>query len=108
VIALLVLGALMFAGVLLMGMLVAVASLLGFVITLPFRILGWTLKLLGLLFAIPIVLVGLALGGVGLALGLGFALLPALPIVALAWLCWWLLAGRRPHDDARSHASVVS
>lgn len=107
-IALLVLGALLFAGMIVMGTLVAVAGLLGFVIMLPFRILGWTFKLLGLLLAIPFALIALMLGGVGLAVGLGVALLPALPFIALVWLCWWLVAGRRNPAPQSSHASVVS
>ena len=107
-IALLVLGALMFAGMLVVGSLFAVVGLLGFVISLPFRILGWTFKLLGLLFAIPFALIGLMLGGVGLAVGLGFALLPALPFVLVVWFCWWLFAGRRAPAAPRSHASVAS
>jgi hypothetical protein len=108
VIALLVLGALVFAGMLVIGTLAAVVGLLGFVISLPFRILGWTFKLLGLLLAIPFALIGLMLGGVGLAVGLGFALLPALPFIALVWLCWWLFAGRGKSAPQGSHASVIS
>ena len=107
-IALLVLGALAFAGMLVVGALFAVVGLFGVVITLPFRILGWTFKLLGLLLAIPFALIGLMLGGVGLALGLGFALLPALPFALVVWFCWWLFAGRRAPAAPRSQASVVS
>src|SRR5512140_1328483 len=78
VITLLVLGALAFTAVLVFSVLAAVAGFVGFMITLPFRIIGWTFKLLGLLIALPFLL----LFGV---LGIGFAVLPILPLVGLGW-----------------------
>jgi hypothetical protein len=81
------------------GVLGAVMGLVGFVITLPFRILGWTLKLVGFLIALPFLLVG------GLV-ALVFGLLPFAPIALLAWFAWWLFHDRGKPD--RSHASVVS
>ena len=98
-ITLLVLGVLFFAAMLVIGVLAAVAGFVGFVITLPFRLLGWTLKLVGMLIALPFLLVG---GAVALL----FGLLPFAPIVALAWLAWWLLHDRNKPE--RSQASVVS
>ena len=97
-ITLLVLGALAFTAVLVFSVLAAVAGFVGFMITLPFRIIGWTFKLLGLLIALPFIL----LFGV---LGIGFAILPILPLVGLGWLAWWLFRERKPDG---SHASVVS
>jgi hypothetical protein len=82
------------------GVLAAVAGLVGFVISLPFRIFGLAFRLLGFLIALPFLL----FAGV---FGLGFALLPALPIVALAWLAWWLFRDRKSEPQG-SHASVIS
>jgi hypothetical protein len=87
------------------GVVVAVASILGFVISLPFRILGWTLKLLGLLFALPFLILGGVLAGGGLLVALLFGLLlPILPIAGVAWLVWWLAT----RDARHSQAKVVS
>ena len=97
-ISLLVLGALVFAGLMVFGVLAAIAGLVGFVITLPFRILGWTFKLLGLLIALPFLLIA----GV---LTFGFALVPLAPLALIAWLAWWVFHDRKPH---RSQASVIS
>ncbi len=97
-IELLVFGALAFAAMTVIGVLVAVASFMGFVIALPFRIIGWSLRLLGLLIALPFML----LAGV---LGVGALLLPLAPVIALVWLAWWLLRDRKPQ---RSQATVVS
>lgn len=97
-IELLVFGALAFAAMTVIGVLVAVASFMGFVITLPFRIIGWSLRLLGVLIALPFLL----LAGV---IGVGALLLPLAPVLALVWLAWWLLRDRKPQ---RSQATVVS
>ena len=99
-ISLLVLGVLCVAGVMVFGVLAAVASLVGFVISLPFRILGLVFKLLGFVIALPFLLIA----GV---LGLGFALFPLLPLVALGALAWWLFRDRDRKPQG-SHASVVS
>ncbi len=96
--AMLVLGALFVTALIVIGVLAAVAGLVGFVISLPFRILGWTLKLVGLLIALPFLIIG------GL-FTLGFALLPLAPVAGLAWLAWWLF---RRADGQRSQANVVS
>jgi len=102
---LLLVGALLVAGLFVVGLLVAVASVVGFAIVLPFKILGWTLKLVGLLIALPILLVGGLLAGGGVLLALLFGLLlPLAPVIGLAWLVWWLAT----RGDRRSHASVAS
>jgi hypothetical protein len=90
---------------LVVGVVVAVASILGFLITLPFRILGWALKLVGLLIALPFLILGGVLAGGGVLLALAFGLLlPLAPVLAIAWLVWWLVRS----DHKRSHASVAS
>lgn len=108
-ISLLVVGTLVFVAAILIGTLATVASLLGFLIALPFRILGVVFKLVGFLIALPFLLLGIVLaaifGGGALVFGLMLAFVPMLPIVALGALVWWLL---RRGDDKRSQASVVS
>lgn len=102
----LLVGAMFVVALMVVGVVIAVASILGFVITLPFKILGWTLKLLGLLFAVPFLLLGgLLLGGGVLAAILFTMVLPVLPLVGIAWLVWWLATRGQSKE---SHARVVS
>ena len=98
-------GAMFVVAMVVVGVVVALASLLGFLVVLPFKILGWTIKLLGMLVALPfLLLAGLLLGGGVLAAVLFSFVLPVLPLVGLGWLIWWL-ATRNSKD---SHARVVS
>ena len=98
-ISLLVIGVLFVAAMMVIGVLAAVASLVGFLIWLPFRILGLAFRLLGLVIALPFLLIA------GL-LGFGFALVPLLPLLGLGALAWWVLRDRKSQQG--SHASVVS
>lgn len=106
VIELLVFGVLAFAAMLVVGVLVGVLGLLAGIVTLPFRILGWTIKLLGLAFALPLLLVPAVIIGTLLLVVLGVTLLPMLPFVALIYIVYRLVRGRS--HDRPSHASVVS
>ena len=102
----LLVGAMFVVALVVVGVVVALASILGFVITLPFRILGWTLRLLGMLFAVPFLVLGAVLVGGGVLTALLFGLLlPLAPIVGFAWLVWWLVTRG---ESKRSHAGVVS
>ena len=53
---------LLFAGLLLVAVFAFLFPLLGFVISLPFRLLGWLIGLLGWMLLLPILLVGSVLG----------------------------------------------
>lgn len=111
-IELLVVGTFVFVAAILIGVLATVLGFVGFLISLPFRLLGLVFKALGLLIALPFLLLGgllaLVFGGGALAVGLAFAFLPLMPIVALGALVWWLLKRDEPRKTERSHASVVS
>lgn len=101
----LLVGAMFVVALMVVGVVIAMASILGFVISLPFKILGWTLKLLGLLFAVPFLILGGVLAGGGVLLALLFGLLlPLAPVIGIAWLVWWLAT----RDDKHSQAKVVS
>jgi hypothetical protein len=77
-----------------------VAAFVFWIVLLPFRLLGFAFKALGALLFLPALLIGglviAALVGIPL---LFVALLPALPIVALVALVWWL-AKRGVHSAA--------
>lgn len=83
------------AGLVLLAVLGAIGGLVALVlwlVLLPFRILGFAFKLLGALLMLPLLLVGGILLAVFVGVPLLFTvLLPALPIVLLAWLIWWLV-----------------
>lgn len=71
-----------------LGAIGGLVALVLWLVMLPFRILGFAFKLLGALLMLPFLL----LGGLLLGIPLLFALLlPALPVVLLAWLVWWLV-----------------
>lgn len=111
-IELLVVGTFVFVAAILIGVFATVLGFVGFLISLPFRILGLAFKALGFLIALPFLAMGgllaLVLGGGALAVGLAIAFVPLLPVIALGALIWWLLKRDAPRQDKRSHASVVS
>ena len=92
-----------FTLLLIMGVFLSVFSLVGWFLWLPFKILGWGLKLLALLFAMPFILIAAVLGGFGILLGAGFLLIPLFPLILLAAVLWWIFKPRHP-----GHARVVS
>lgn len=98
---LVVLGALVFAALVVIGVLTAGLSLICWVVFLPFKILGWVFKGLGLLLVLPFMalfgFLGLLIFGFGALL---FAL-PLVPFVLLAWLIWRALR-RSPSPSALS------
>jgi hypothetical protein len=70
------------------------------VVTLPFRILGFFFGFLGFLLAVPFILLAGMIAVLGLVLAallvaLPILVLPLLPVAAMVWLIWWLLR-RRP------------
>ena len=89
----LVLGAVgLFVAIVVIGAVVGSLSLVFWIVALPFKLIGLAFRALFLLpLLLPIGLVALALVGVALFL----TLLPALPIVALVMLVWWLARGGR-------------
>lgn len=88
-------AALLFAAIVVIGTLIGALSLVFWVVTLPFRLLGLAFRAIGALLLLPLLLpiglVALAVCGVGLLV----ALLPALPVVLLVLLIVWLVRGGR-------------
>jgi hypothetical protein len=97
VVELLVLAALGFAALVVLGVLASVASMVWWMIALPFTLLRWTFKLLAALFVLPFILLfgllGVAVFGAG---ALVFFVLPALPFIAIVWVIWALMKRRHP------------
>ena len=89
-IELIVVAAVAFAALLVVGVLAAGLSL----IFLPFQILGWIFKGLGLLLFIPLMLVFAFVGVMVFGVGMAFFLVPLVPLVLVVWLLWRAL--RRP------------
>lgn len=97
---LLVLAALAFAAVVVFGVLASVFSIVLGLIALPFRIIGWLLHGTLALLAIPFLIVFAIAGVLVFGAGLLFILVPALPIVALAFLAFWLVRRNQRHAAA--------
>ena len=102
---LIVLAALAFAALIVIGVLVSVFSVVGWFLWLPFRIIGWMFRIVGLLIALPFILIACMFGGFGLLLGTGFMALPLLPLLAIGGLGWWLFKDRSRNG---SQARVVN
>jgi hypothetical protein len=97
-----VVGFVFLVGLLALGMILAVASLLWWLIALPFRILGWILGLVGLVVAAPLVLIAFLVAAVGA--GVGTLLLgPLLPLLLLGAGAWWLFRRRARKAEAAPH-----
>lgn len=105
VVELMVLAALAFVALILVGVLISVFSVVGWFLWLPFKLLGWALRLVGLVIALPFILIACLLGGFGVLLGTGFMALPFLPLLLVGGFLWWLFGhrGRGP-----SQARVVN
>jgi hypothetical protein len=104
VIELVVLAALAFTALIVIGVLLSVFSVVGWFLWLPFKIVGWVFKGIGLLLALPFVLIACLLGGFAVLLGAGFLLLPLLPLLLVGGLLWWLFRSR---GRSTSQARVV-
>ena len=97
-----VLAGLAFAALIVVGVLISVFSVVGWFLWLPFKILGWVLRVVGLLFALPFVIIALLLGGFGVLLGTGVLLIPLFPLLLVGGVFWWLFRDRRrPAPQAR-------
>ena len=88
---LVVLGALAFCAFVVVGTLVAAASLLGWLISLPFRLLGLAFRGLGLLVGLPFVILGVVLAVVLFGVGTLLVLLPLVPLALLVFGIVWLV-----------------
>ena len=102
---LVVFAALAFTALIVVGVLISVFSVVGWFLWLPFKILGWVLKLVAMMFALPFILIACLIGGFAVIMGTGFMLIPLFPFLLLAGVVWLLLRGRRP---ASTQARVVS
>lgn len=84
------------------GLLWAVASLVCWVLVLPFKLLGFIFKSLAVVLALPVILVAVVIGTlmvgvVGVTVfgvGLLMFLLPAAPFALIALAVWWIVRRR--------------
>jgi hypothetical protein len=101
VLTLLGVGLLVVVGLAALGIFAAAATLIGWIIAIPFVILGWVFRLLVAIVAVPFALVMALLVGVVpailVAAGLMFIVAPILPLVIVVGLTiWFFRRGRRP------------
>ena len=98
---LVVFAALAFSALIVVGVLLSVFSVVGWFLWLPFKVIGWALKLVGLLFALPFLAIAVLIGGFAVFMSAGFLLLPLFPLLLLGGLAWLVFRPRRPHAQAR-------
>lgn len=102
--ALLGIGALVFVGLAVLGVLAVVATFIGWIISIPFILLGWMFRLLVGLLALPFLLVMALVVGIVpailLAVGLTFLIVPLVPFLAVLGLTFWLVRRNRRHAPA--------
>jgi hypothetical protein len=93
---LLVLGVVVFTGLMVLGVVAATFSLVSWVLLFPFKLLALAFKGLALLVTLPIALLFGAFGALVFGVGLVILFLPALPFVLLVLLLIWLVRRNRP------------
>ena len=95
-IELLVLGALAVGAMVVFCALASVAAMIGWLVWLPFRMIGWMFKGVALLITLPFLL----LAGVAAVVFFGFGLvvffLPLLPFALITLFVVWLMRRRQP------------
>jgi hypothetical protein len=99
VVELVVLAALAFAAMIVVGVLTSVFGLVMWVVFLPFRIFGWMLKGIGFLLALPFIVLFAVIAALALGAGMIMFLLPVIPFALIALGAWWLVR-RRPASTA--------
>lgn len=93
---LVILGVLAMVGVIVFGVLASAAAMIGWLVWLPFRMLGCIFKGLALAITLPLLLITGLAGVVVLGFGLLAFLVPLLPFVAVTLLIVWLMKRRHP------------
>ena len=96
-IELMVIAVLAFCAFVVVGSLFATASLVGWILSLPFRVLGLLFRGLGLLIGLPFVILGGAVAVLAFGLGALVLLLPLAPLVLLAFAVVWLVRHSHRH-----------
>lgn len=99
---LMVLGTLAFAAIVVFGVLASVFGMVLWLISLPFRIVGWLFHGIAFLFALPFVAVFVVIAMLVLGGAMLMFLVPLLPIVLIALGAWWLV--RRNQRSAATAA----
>ena len=94
---LIVIAALGFAALVVVGTLIAGVQLL----FLPFRLLGWALHGLGFLLVLPVLILAGVIGFFAFGLGAVLFCVPFLPFALLAFVLWRVM--RRPRSAPIPH-----
>ena len=92
---LLVGGVIAAVGLAIFGLLWAIVSMICWVFVLPFKLLGFAFQGLALVLAFPFILLIAILAAVVFGVGAILFAIPALPIVVLAAIIWWLATRNR-------------
>ena len=96
---LLVLGVLGIVALAIFGVFAAVIPLVCWVLFLPFKLLGLVFRGFAFLLLLPFILLAVLVGTLVFGAGLLVFFIPALPVIGIALLVWWLMR-RHPHATA--------
>src|SRR5262245_47708348 len=90
------LATLVVMGLVFFGVLAMAARLVGWVLFLPFQLFAWLFGGLGFVIGLPFVLLGLTLGAVAIGIGAFLLFVPVVPFLLLAGIIVWMVRrGRR-------------
>ena len=106
-IELVVLAALAFTAFVVFGALSFAASMVGWIVVLPFKLLGLLFRGAAFLLALPFILVFGALAAVIGGFGLVVFCLPLIPFALIVWLAWRLVRGNRAQVTSSAHDLVA-
>jgi hypothetical protein len=95
------LGALALAGMVVFGTLAAVASMVCWLLFLPFRLLGWVFQAFTTLLMLPLILLACVVGAVFFGVGVVMLFVPVLPFLLIALFFVWWFRRRSPAVPGR-------
>ena len=84
------LGALAVTGMVVLGVLTAVVSLVCWLLFIPFRLLGWVFHVFTALLMLPLIVLACVVGAVFFGVGVVMLFVPVLPFILIAvFFTWW-------------------
>jgi len=95
------LGAMAVAAMVVLGLLASVASMICWLLFMPFRLLGWVFRGFTALLMLPLVLLAAVFGAVFFGVGVVMLFVPVLPFALIALFFVWWFRRRSPAMPGR-------
>lgn len=100
---LLALAVMAFVVLAVLGLAASLVAMIGWLLLLPFRLLGFAFKLMAGVLALPFLILFAVIGAILFASGLVIFFVPFLPFALLVAGIWWLMKSRSPVAGSRAH-----